>query len=78
MTSKDFTDPVEGFLEVYGRRKDDLLGADVLSAPGVFEAESWPRLLTFQDADGEVRAVRFEGPQVDYLQHCTGVYEKVR
>ena len=47
-------------------------------APGVFEAESWPRLLTFQDADGEVRAVRFEGPHVDYLQHCTGVYEKVR
>jgi len=47
-------------------------------APGVFEAESWPRLLTFEDADGEVRAVRFEGPHVDYLQHCTGVYEKVR
>src|SRR5439155_701574 len=46
--------------------------------PGVFEAESWPRLLTFEDADGEVRAVRFEGPHVDYLQHCKGVYEKIR
>jgi hypothetical protein len=47
-------------------------------APGVFEAESWPRLLTFEDVDGEVRAVRFEGPHVDYLQHCKGIYEKIR
>ena len=49
MASKDFTDPVGGFLEVYGRRKDELLGPDVLSAPGVFEGER--RFIEFADRD---------------------------
>src|SRR4029453_8518053 len=52
MTSKDFTDPVEGFLEVYGRATDDLLGAKVLSAPGVFEGER--QFIQFADRDYDV------------------------
>src|SRR6266508_5749650 len=52
MTSKNFTDPVGGFLEVYGRANDDLLGAKVLSAPGVFEGE--PQFIRFADRDYDV------------------------
>jgi hypothetical protein len=46
-------------------------------APSVFEAESWPLVLTFQDGDTETRAVRIEGPQVSPL-NCSGIYDKVR
>ena len=52
MASRDFTDPVEGFLKVYRRRKDELLGPEVLSAPGVFEGER--RFLEFADRDYDV------------------------
>jgi len=52
MASKDFTDPVSGFLEVYGRKAGDLLDADVLSAPGVFEGER--QFIQFADRDYDV------------------------
>jgi nicotinamidase-related amidase len=50
--NKDFTDPVEGFLEVYGRATDDLLSATALSAPGVFEGER--QFIEFADRDYDV------------------------
>lgn len=50
--SQDFTDPVGAFLEVYGRATDDLLGASVLSAPGVFEGER--QFIQFANRDYEV------------------------
>src|SRR5438874_7830652 len=52
MTSKDFTDPVEAFVDVYGRATDDLLGGKVLSAPGVFEGER--QFIQFADRDYDV------------------------
>jgi len=52
MASKDFTDPVRGFLDVYGRKTGDLLDADVLSAPGVFEGER--QFIQFADHDYDV------------------------
>src|SRR5207302_5014281 len=52
MASKDFTDPVRGFLDVYGRKAGDLLDADVLSAPGVFEGER--QFIQFADHDYDV------------------------
>ena len=52
MTSKDFTDPVGAFVDVYGRATDDLLGAKVLSAPGVFEGER--QFIQFADRDYDV------------------------
>src|SRR5690242_191644 len=52
MASKDFTEPVRGFLDVYGRTNGDLLGADRLRAPGVFEGER--EFIQFADRDYEV------------------------
>ena len=52
MASRDFTDPVEGFLDVYGRRKAELLGPDVPTAPGVFKGER--QFIEFADRDYDV------------------------
>lgn len=43
------TDPVKGFLKLYGRTEAELLGADRLSAPGVFEGER--EFIEFADRD---------------------------
>ena len=39
MTPEGTDGPVEAFLEMYGRQDEELLDADQLSAPGVFEGE---------------------------------------
>jgi nicotinamidase-related amidase len=52
MASRDFTDPVERFLGVYGRRKDELLGSEEFRAPEVFEGEQ--RFIEFADRDYDV------------------------
>jgi nicotinamidase-related amidase len=44
--------PVDAFLDEYGRKDDELLDADQLSAPGVFEGER--EFISFADGDYQV------------------------
>jgi hypothetical protein len=74
----------EGSRRLTVRRSDDGLVLDGLLwpgnrllpvAPGVVEAESWPFVLTFLEADGVVSGMRIDGPMVGQ-RRVAGTYER--